>query len=151
MICRHRTLPRSAAPPSRAAAAAAIAAIATASARRRATAIPRATAAAPMAASPALPPVTLRYFALPSGLSGRGGAVRFLLLACGVPVTEDTVDFGQWGAGEAAGRARWRALGTSPPPAASARRRRRRCPRRRCRRRRLRRRRPCRPCRRRAC
>lgn len=68
-----------------------------------------------MAASSALPPVTLRYFALPNGLAGRGGGVRFLLLAAGVPVKEDTVDFGQWGAGEAAERARWRALAPSLP------------------------------------
>ncbi|KIZ03486.1 hypothetical protein MNEG_4470 [Monoraphidium neglectum] len=44
-------------------------------------------------------PVTFKYLALPNGLAGRGGAVRFFLLAARVPYKEDLVDFAEWRAG----------------------------------------------------
>uniref|UniRef100_A0A383V3Y5 GST N-terminal domain-containing protein n=1 Tax=Tetradesmus obliquus TaxID=3088 RepID=A0A383V3Y5_TETOB len=43
----------------------------------------------------------LKYFDLSGfgGLSGRGGSVRFFLLANGIPFTEEVVDWAGWGAG----------------------------------------------------
>ncbi|WIA40805.1 hypothetical protein OEZ86_004483 [Tetradesmus obliquus] len=54
--------------------------------------------ASPHAASDVL---KLKYFDLSGfgGLSGRGGSVRFFLLANGIPFTEEVVDWAGWGAG----------------------------------------------------
>lgn len=40
--------------------------------------------------------VTLKYLALPHGLAGRGGGVRFFLRAAGIPHKEDLVPMGEW-------------------------------------------------------
>jgi Glutathione S-transferase, C-terminal domain len=41
-------------------------------------------------------PIVLKYFTLPHGLGGRGGAQRFVLLANGIPFTDELVAMDYW-------------------------------------------------------